>query len=360
MVTPLTRNPHVVQRARDLGLSYHGDCLAAVRAHALRQVQAIVDEAPIPCDSLDTLRRLVANRCGMRLELVESDADIERIADDHRDFHTFLHPRLVAEFLEGSTEGITLEREVPEPHRFRYLAVVDARGERAVRAYFTGWHEIVHLLTHPEQRPFLAVRRTPTPEEVAKDPLESLVDHIAGRIAFYPPLFRPVVRDAMSDHGGLTFTAVDSARATAAPNASLFAAATGALHVAGVPALFATAALALKAEERRFSQGAQQLLALPGIEVEEKLRIPTVVANEWVAASPIAIRRHMRVPRHSIIAQAFESQTDVTLTSVEDQSWWDASHTGQLPRLPIRVAAARRGRFVYALISLAQQTRSAS
>lgn len=347
----LARDPKVVKLAKDLGLNWRGDCLAAIREHALAQVEAIKSGSPIPIGDLDALRLMVADKFRVKLEFIREDADIERIAVQYSNFHSLLRQRLVLEFVRGDTEGITLEREDWDPRFFQYLAVVDARGERAARAYFTAWHELAHLLVHPAQLLFPGFRRTPAAAERDKDPIESVVDHVAGRVAFHPPFFRPALERAAADHGGLTFEALEAARQAAAPTASLFATAMGSIQVVGIPALFVTADMALKAEERRFSKGPQQTLDFAAGMVHEKLRVTTVAPNDLVAGSRLAIRRNMRVPNESVLAQAHASTDDVTLGADEDQGWWETSRGGPLASIPIRVEAVRRGRYVYGLIT---------
>src|SRR4030088_206563 len=93
----------------------------------------------------------------------------------------------------------------------------------------------------------------------------------------------------------LTFDALEAARNSAAPTASLFATAMGSIQVLNAPALFVMADMALKAEERRFSRGFQQTFDFAAATVEEKLRVTTVAPNDLVTESQLAIRRNMRV-----------------------------------------------------------------
>lgn len=350
----LAREPQIVKLAKHLGLDWRGDCLCAIREYALAQIHRIIRGSPIQIESLDLLRWVVANKFRLKLEFIYIEDDIERIVTEYSDFHSLLRQRLVHEFVNGSTEGITLERETSDPRVFRYLAVVDARGDRAARAYFTAWHEIAHLLVHPAQYTFPEFRRTPSEVERSKDPVESLVDHVTGRVAFYPPLFRPTLERTLAEVGELTFAALDAIREAAAPTASLFATAMGSVHLLDKPALFVTAEFGLKAEERRFSRGPQQAFDFALAGVEEKLRVTTAAPNDLVAASSISIRRNMRVPLRSALDQAFSSPTDITISADEDQEQWETSREGALASLALRVQAARRGRYVYGLITTRQ------
>jgi hypothetical protein len=110
-----------------------------------------------------------------------------------------LSPLLRAEFIKGDTEGLLIDNPKPGKGGRDYLVIVDARGPRKARAYFTAWHELAHLLLYPrKQAVFEGFRRAPTPEAKLKDPVESAVDHIAGLLAFWEPLFKPALLKAAS------------------------------------------------------------------------------------------------------------------------------------------------------------------
>lgn len=344
----LATDPIVVRLAKDLGLKPGRDAAAAIRDHALDTVSAVI--ADLQVDSLDSLRRIVANKYRLKLETIDDDDDVERLAAQYADFHPHLRKTLTAEFINGRTEGITLERDPYDPALLRYLAVVDARGDRQVRAYFTGWHEITHLVVHPEQLKFPGFRRT-TAELTEKDPLESLVDHVAGMLAFYPPLFQPALERVLQESGRLTFEAVERAKAEACPSASILATAMGSIRSLGSPALLVTVGMGLKVADRRQLLVGQQSLGFPEAEPKPDLRALSVIPNDHVPASGLVIRRNMRVPPRSVLAKAFEGHADTSLCEVEDQDWWETSADGPLPELDIRVESIRRGRYVYGLIS---------
>lgn len=343
------RHPRVVTLAKELGLTIRGDCLATIRRFALEQVRSIVENAPIPVESLGILRRVLADKYRVRIEFIRTDEDVPTLAAKHADFHSALGPRLEQEFLKDTTEGITLEREHDDAHRFRYLAIADARGNRTARAYFTAWHEIAHIVLHPAQLAFEGFRRTPTLAEVKKDPIETVVDHVAGHLAFYEPLFRPMLDAAVGEHG-VTFRALEAARATIDPTPSLFASAVACLHLQDRPMLLVEAEMAFKRSEDRFRRSGQQSFAFAS-EPTAKLRAVKVVPNEFADDAGFAIRPNMRIPQNSILYRAFESAAETDLTAQEDQSWWEDSTTGALPALAMHVHAARRGRYVYALIT---------
>ena len=168
-MTSLGKNQRVIQLARDLGLSTKGDCLVHIENFALAEVDKMI--AGLPVSDLDKLCRIVCNRLSLKIEMIKSDEDVDRIADKYTDFHPVLKQQLRLEFLKSTTEGITLVRDGSAIGQFDYLAVIDTRGERGSRAYFTTWHEITHLILLPPSFPFPQFRRSPTREEIKKDPI---------------------------------------------------------------------------------------------------------------------------------------------------------------------------------------------
>ena len=83
------------------------------------------------------------------------------------------------------------------------------------RRFFTRWHEIAHRLTTHADR-----RRTEPAYRSEHDPIERLMDEIAGHVGFYGPIFDPAFRAA---HGGkalLTFETVEAVIDGGFPDAS--------------------------------------------------------------------------------------------------------------------------------------------
>ena len=350
----LSNDPEVLKLALDLHLPRRGNPLHQIRDFAISRVGRTLADSPVPVEDLDTLRSVIANKFGVRLEFLTEDSDVSRVGEQYVDFHGLLPHRLHEEFVRGNTEGITLEREDWDPIRFRYLAVVDARGRRASRAYFTAWHEITHLVIHPEQLPFPGFRRTPNDDEIHKDPIESVVDYVAGRIGFYRPLFAPILDDAVRTAGGFTFRALDLARQAATPTPSLHATALAGIRFASEPTVFLKVDLACRAAEARALRSPQQTFDFAMVEPKFDLRAVSVGKNEATRRSRLAIHRNIRIPLDSVITQAFESSSgDGDFRQLENQDWWETSKDGALPALPLHVQAARRGRFVYGLLQQA-------
>ena len=346
----LRDNPAVSRLARDLGVPDRSDPLSQIRKYALGRVQQIVSGFPEPITDLETLRLVLANKYRVQIEFIHEDADVEHVVRRHDDFHHLLSARLREEFVEGETEGITLERAEWDPALFRYLAVIDARGARSSRAFFTSFHELTHLIVHPPQIPFPGFRRTPSVEEKTKDPIESVVDHVAAQIGFYAPVFGPLLDEALRQEGGLTFRCLDAVRLPTTPPPSLQATAMAAVNVVPEPVVFLHARRAYKKAEERALASPQATFDFAKVKPKFDLRAVMVVANETAKRSGVAIHRHIRIPEGSVIAQALEGPEEVELHAAEDQASWENSTIGNLPALPLDVRATRRGRFVYGLM----------
>lgn len=342
----------VVQLARGLGLPGRGDCLPQLRRHALGRIDQIVAQWPEPILSLDTLLQVVASRLSVCLEYIRTDADVARIARTRAAYAFQLAETLRCEFVRGVTQGLLIAHTDPKPGDRRFLVVVDARGDRAVRAFFTAWHEIAHVLTTPAQLEFKLFRRTLPAEDVRKDPVESAVDHVAGTIAFYAPIFGPALERATERSEALTFSAIECARNAVAPSASLYAATTAAVRLRAEPMCFVRAEPKLKPAEVRKLRSTQQELGL-GLRAEvivPRLRLVDVVTNDAARQSGLKLHEHLRVPTSSVLFRVHEEQLDGEYEAHEDQSSWETSADGPLPQANLRVVSSRRGGSVYALI----------
>lgn len=346
----LGSNPRVIRLAQDLGLATRGDCLGRLREHALDRVGRLLSDLPVR--TLGELRSLLAASLSVQFEFLSSDEDIARLALVYHVFHRELKRLLAIEFIKGDTEGLLLRHPNPQLGEREYLAIIDSRADRAWRAYFTAWHELTHLLLTPPQMAFPGFRRAPSEEEKNKEPIESVVDHITGYLAFYEPMFRPAIESAITNEGGLTLRAIEQARSSAVPEASFFASAIAAMRFVSQSACLVQVDLALKKQEARQLDSRQISLALNIAKpvVEAKLRVVKVVPSGSLR-STIPVFRNMRVPPESALYRAYyDGLEEDQLEAIEDMSWWETTSGGPLQPLKVHVFATRRGQYVYGLI----------
>lgn len=332
-MTELMRHPKLRQIARDLELPGSDDALRDLREHAVERVRNMV--VGWTFDTVEELRLRVADQLSVKLTFLFSDDDVHRIAAEfpnHRLRYLSFPRFLEKEFLTGDTEGLLLDNPSTVRGSRRYLAIIDARGSRAPRAYFTGWHELCHvLLCPPRQRVFDGFRRTPNEAQRRKDPLESAVDHVAGLLAFWEPIFKPALISAVGDN--LTFTGIEAAAGEVAPGASLYAASFAATRVWDSAAVFATGEETTKTDGTGFA-----------------LRLQTVIPNEHARRFGISVRRLMRVPETSALWRAFYAASGPECAASENQALWEVAGRGNLPELPWTAQAIRRGGAVYAIL----------
>ncbi len=345
----LSKNPEVIRLAHLLGLGRRGNCLEGIRKYAHQKVQELVSRFPI--DTFDSFLLLISSALGVQIEFITQDEDIDRLALKHAAISPTIRQQLVAEFLRGDTEGYLLQHPHPMPGDRRFVAFVDARGPRSRRAYFTAWHELTHLLVHPPQLVLPGFRRTVV-SRIQGDPIESLVNVIAGELAFYEPLFRPILDEETSRIGRLTFGVIELARVRATPEASLFAAAIASVRLTRMAACVVRVESALRKGEVRELLSPQLSLDNESMtrQPEPRPRVVEVIPNEAAKASSLTIFRNMRVPPRSVLHHAYEATTDVELEAAENQSWWETTQGGQLPTCHLLVQAIRRGKYVYGLI----------
>jgi hypothetical protein len=342
-------DPKIRELARQFGLETRGNCRERLRDLALSKVRNFVEMLPV--DSISTLLEVVAGLVSVRIQFIDTDDDIYRFGEDYKEEWPELVGQLKYDFIERDTLGLVLAHPAPKRGAHRNVAFVDARGDRQVRAYFTAWHEIAHLLLQPPQLAFAGFRRVSEELLSTKDPIESLVDEVAGDLAFYEPFVRPVMEQEIERIGGLTLDGIDRIRSAITPEASFLSAAYALVRMSGEPLAFLVANMQLKPTEARALRSPQlTLLNDPG--PEKRLRVVTAYPNARASALGLKIFQHMRVPAKSIIAQAYEESSIRSIVGSEDQTEWESGGI-HLSSLPLHVEARKFGTVVYALLTCA-------
>src|SRR5712692_9054593 len=174
----LVDKPEVLALAQDLGLKPSDNALQDILRYVRKRVRTYLKE--VPCERLSDLLRLVATKVDTLILEVHSDNDLRKIREQYAADDEFGFAEIESEFASPQTFGITYRLKAPRPAQRRFVSVIDCRGEKGFRSYFTKWHELAHLLTlTPQQR--LKFYRTHVPAD-EKDPEESVMDAIAGNV----------------------------------------------------------------------------------------------------------------------------------------------------------------------------------
>jgi hypothetical protein len=225
----------------------------------------------------------------------------------------------------------------PKPWDFSYVSVIDCRGENLRRAYFTKWHELVHLLILTDQSR-LVFRRTHSAEQ-SKSPEEALVDVVAGTLAFYPDLVRPHAK------GEISFEVIDNLRRQLCPSASQQSALLGITQLWPTPCILVEARMAHKAGEVDLGQGAFAFKKSP----PPVLRAVHAKLNDAARKAGIVVIPRFRVPTTSVIYRVFHEGPDYA-EALEELSAWRSSGGAQWSAGPVLVKAKKLSESVHALL----------
>lgn len=344
MAPKLNHNLTVRTLAVDLGLKASSDPVAEIIGFCHRQVKRFLSDLGMKCATPPDLLHLVANKVSTEFREVYNDRDLEAVR------HEFLEKKEAGfislhQELDGRVLGITLKRLNPKPWDLAYVSVIDCRGDNLRRAYFTKWHELVHLLILTDQSR-LVFRRTHTVEQ-CKSPEEALVDVIAGTFAFYPELVRPHAK------GPISFDAIEKLRLMLCPTASQQSAVLGVTDAWPTPCILLEARLAHKAGEIDPGQGRFDFQKSP----LPVLRAVHVRPNEAARKAGVHVIPHFRVPSGSVIYRVFHEELPYA-EAVEELSSWRSSSGKHWSQGVVRVKARKSPDGVLALLISADNERN--
>ena len=188
MAGGLKNSTSVWKLARDLGIAGSGeDSLAGIIKFCERRVKKVLETFP-DCHTLSDLLDCMAGKLDTIFEIVTSDENLGQIQRKYVNNGEKIFAGLDKELSED-VFAITYRRNNRESWEPEFISVIDVRGAKASRAYFTKWHELAHLLTLTDQLR-LSFRRT----HIAKNfnsPEEALMEVIAGHFGFYSPIVKP-------------------------------------------------------------------------------------------------------------------------------------------------------------------------
>lgn len=337
MPPKLVDKPEVLALAQDLGIKPSENPLQDILRYVRKRVRSFLKE--VPCERLSDLLRLVTTKVDTLILEIHSDEDLRRIQAQYVGRGEFIFAEMQSEFADPHTFGITYNLKAPQPGERKFVSVIDCRGDKAWRSYFTKWHELAHLLTlTPQQR--LKFYRTHAPAH-EKDPEESVMDVVAGNIGFFDEIVRKHAKQPIS------FSAFSDLKARLCPEASSQASLLGFFQAWLVPCLLVEVRWGMKKRDA-------ELVARGALAREHasslSLRAVRVTANEAARAADFFIPENMRVPKRSVIVRVFDGE-DAEMSAEEDLSWWSSSDGERLKSMGIRVVARRLQDGVQALIA---------
>lgn len=302
--TPL----QIFKLARDLNLKPGADPVAAILNHCDRQIKGFLADMT-GCASLSEMLEWVANKVGTVFRVVRSDTELLAVQKEFLDKGERRFANLVND-LSPEVFGITFRRQNAMQWEPAFVSVIDCRGEKAARSYFTKWHEIAHLLTLTNQLR-LVFRRTHN-SVGGEDPEERLMDRIAGKFGFYAPVFHKLITARIS------FFEIEKLRTELCPESSSQAALINFVKYWPAPCIFIRAEMGLNSREKaQLKQASFNFVEEP----EEVLRAVRATANEKAKEIGFRLFDNMRVPEGSVISRTFQNR-NLRNEDVEDFSLW--------------------------------------
>ena len=343
MMQTLSQHPKIVSLARSLGI-FAGDPVEEIKMFCQKRVRKLIGRGR-EIRSIEEIEALVCDKLNITMEEVWTEDDLTNIIDRYargKKEATFAYLR--KDLDQNTFATLVRLKRIPNDPTERYVAVIDCRGEKGLRRYFTRWHEIAHILTTVDQWELPLHRST-----VQKDPLETMMDIIAGDIGFYSPMFSPLVAKHVKKDGFLTFDVVRKIRAEFCPGASFQATLNACMIQLQSAAILLIAKNCLKRCEI-------QDLNQPGLFAESepvaRLRGASSKPNQSAREAGFRIHPNMRIPPASIITNVFQTGDDQEeAVAVENLNWWRSSEGKALSHQAIRVEAMKVRDEVWAIVS---------
>lgn len=336
MSNQLDSKPQIWKLASDLGLPASGSPTRAILQFVRRRIERVAKQ--FRCASLADLLKATAADVETVFEEIHSDADLRRIRSKYVEMGETGFANLEADLAGRDDYAITIKRLNAADWDRKFVSVIDCRGEKRARTYFSKWHELAHLLTLTAQLR-LVFRRSHTCG-AHRDPEERLMDVIAGETGFYQR-FIPGV-----EAGELCFETIDQIRSEFCPESSVQAATIGIVKALPIPCILLEAKPGLKKHEM---EARRQAHLFNGVQESQiPLRAIQVTVNDSAREAGIQFHKNWRVPTESVIVRVFKDGGYAE--SVEDLNWWSTSDGSRLDACPVSVKAKQAWDSVQALI----------
>jgi len=336
MSSRLDSKPQIWTLAADLGLGRSASPTGSILAHVKKRIKQIAKK--FSCENLNSLLVATAGEVGTIFEEIRSDDGLRRVRQKYLERGESAFANLENDLRHPDDLAITIRRLHREAWEPEFVSIIDCRGDKIYRSYFSRWHELAHLLTlTPQMR--LVFRRTHA-EPSVQDPEELLMDVIASTVGF----FRDFLPSEMQND--ISFEGIRQIQEEFCPEASKQAALINIVKVLPQPCILIEAKLGLRKSE---GPGPDQLaLGIGRKDAIPELRAVHVTVNNAARDSGVRFHRNWRVPARSVISRAFLDGGYAE--STENLSWWTTSAGGSLGPCRVVVKAKKTWDSVQALL----------
>ncbi len=305
--------------AADLGARAVEDPLGFILKHAEKRVRTAARK--LNTKTLPELLAATAQEVSTRFEIFETDDELTQLVATYMARGETGFAQLPKDFRDSF--GVTLRLLNRKPWEPEHVSVIDCRGSKKHRLYYTEWHELSHLLTLTQQGQ-LKFRRTHAQRQVAD---EALMELVAGHFGYWSPMLQPHLG------GALTFESLTRIRFEQCPEGSWQSFVHAAIDRWPSPATYLKAEMRLKRSEER-QRDQMTIWVQPN---GAKLRLVEVVVNEAARSRGVELFPNMRVPEESILHRIYARQQDAGRAD-ECLSMWESSDRGALRACAIVVA----------------------
>lgn len=339
----LDRSEEVRGLAAAMGVSAAGGVVAGLMAHCRSRVGRWVLEAG-GVGSIDDVERVVCNRLGLVIEEAWTDADLVGLCGRYVSQGEPVFGCLWAQFDAGTYAVLIRCRNLAGTGVARHVAVIDCRGEKRHRRFFSRWHEIAHMMMLPP-----SVESPVHRSGAGQSAVERLMDVIAADLGFFEPVFGPVLAAEVESAGGLSFAGVERVRRGYCPRASYESTLHACVDRLGKAAMILEVGFGGDGGGVRcFPEGVNRNGGL-----RNELRVLKSVSNAQARGIGLVVWRNCRVPGKSVLADFFFGAEEWCAASecelIEDSALWrGAGLTWSGERL--RIAMAMRGGRVLAMV----------
>ncbi|NOU30072.1 MAG: hypothetical protein HOO96_19385 [Polyangiaceae bacterium] len=313
--------------ARHLGIKQRHGLGEAIRDATIGKVESTLTKLGIVPSSISELREVVFHTAGLRVVRIQSDEDLQDAQKKYAPELVGLPKQLELEFSRDTEAVVVRRRQNDALSNNKFVALVDARGDRNRRAWFSEWHEATHTLV-PDPANKLVVRRTRLERP---EPVEQVIDLTAASIGFWAPIVKPVVREEVAV-GEDILKALDDSRIRIAAEASRDAAFRSLSNFVSTPIIVLWVGYDCRAADK--DQPHRSLA----------LRARSVIRNDAAIARGLNIPVNFRIPPDSVITTAANSNWDTRL--VEDDNLWRWKDSKGRSLGPGAVKVTARGQWV--------------
>lgn len=331
----LNRAPEIAKLARELECESANNPVEAILDHCRQRVRSLLRDYPVA-----TLTEL--------LDVVAADVDTKFVEvhnnQELKDVRNYFFKRGENGFARLNEElgpkalAITFRRLRPGKGEPAYISVVDARGEKLFRVYFSKFHEVAHLLTltDPNRLKFC---RTHEAVDYAL-PEEVLMEEIAAELGFFPDI---VERHA---EGPISFEKIRLVRDRLCKNASWYS------SVVNLSKRWPTPGVLIEVgpDEADWMDQGRSGAPISAQSNSIVLRVVRSTPSFVPHALGTIVRSGTRIPKTSIIHQVFADPSTREMTADENLRGWTDDRGRRLPTLPIRIHVKKEKHRFWALL----------